>query len=139
MREILFRGKTLTGIWVYGDLLTYNDICKIAVDDGNEEKNLYVVSSETVGQYTGLKDTNGTKIFEGDIVKLTDDFVDFETYAIVEFGNPNGLYNWGWQLRPLENKPFAVEILQWVEMEESGAYIEVIGNIHDNLELLKED
>ena len=73
----------------------------------------------------------------GDIVKITDRNVCFETMAVIEFGNPNGLYNWGWQLKPLENKPFAIEILHWVDMEDSGAFIEVIGNIHDNPELLK--
>lgn len=137
MREILFRGRDTHEVWQYGDYIRYDDeMCNIT--DTTIYRHAHLCNTETVGQYTGLTDKNGTKIFEGDIVKLTDDFVDFETYAIVEFGNPNGLYNWGWQLRPLENKPFAVEILQWVEMEESGAYIEVIGNIHDNPELLNE-
>ena len=95
------------------------------------------VIPETVGQYTGLTDKNGKKIFEGDIVKITDRNVCFETMAVIEFGNPNGLYNWGWQLKPLENKHFAIEILHWVDMEDSGAFIEVIGNIHDNPELLQ--
>lgn len=95
------------------------------------------VIPETVGQYTGLTDKNGKKIFEEDIVKITDRNVCFETMAVIEFGNPNGLYNWGWQLKPLENKPFAIEILHWVDMEDSGAFIEVIGNIHDNPELLQ--
>lgn len=95
------------------------------------------VIPETVGQCTGSKDKNGKLIFEGDIVKITDRNVCFETMAVIEFGNPNGLYNWGWQLKPLENKPFAIEILHWVDMEDSGAFIEVIGNIHDNPELLQ--
>ena len=138
MREILFRGKTDKGEWVQGDLL-HPDLYGngYSIEDFTKEKNnCFDVIPETIGQYTGLTDKTGTKIFEGDIVKVTDTIVDFETTAYIEFGNPNGQYNWGWQLVPLQKKPFAVEILHWVEMEETGAFIEVIGNIHDNPELL---
>lgn len=155
MREILFRGQTrrygekvkmngekVPSNWVYGGVcqgkgdfsIIYGSM-DIELEEPTEKR---VVYTETIGQYTGLTDKNGTKIFEGDIVKITDTIVDFETTAYIKFGNPNALYNWGWQLVPLEKKPFAVEILHWVEMEETGAFIEVIGNIHDNLELLKE-
>ena len=142
MREILFRGKrTDNSEWIYGnycydeliDKSGYEDLIIEYPADGEIRR----VIPETIGQYTGLTDKNGKKIFEGDIVKITDRNVCFETMAVIEFGNPNGLYNWGWQLKPLENKPFAIEILHWVDMEDSGAFIEVIGNIHDNPELLK--
>ena len=142
MREILFRGKRrIDGEWIAGSLCTtipsddeYYTISYFDEDIYYTEED---VIPETVGQFTGLTDKNGKKIFEGDIVKITDTIVDFETIAYIEFGNPNGLYNWGWQLVPLQKKPFAVEILHWVEMEETGAFIEVIGNLHDNPELLK--
>ena len=139
MREILFRGKTKSGDWVYGDLLNVGVDYDYAIRTygGREHGQVNSVNEKTIGQYTGLTDKNGTKIFEGDIVKITDTIVDFETTAYIEFGNPNGLYNWGWQLVPLQKKPFAVEILHWCDMEETGAFIEVIGNIHDNPELLK--
>ena len=137
MREILFRGKRKDNdAWVYGDLVQWSDGVQIFDYDGVGKVKNNVIP-ETIGQYTGLTDKNGKRIFEGDIVKITDRNVCFETMAVIEFGNPNGLYNWGWQLKPLENKPFAIEILHWVDMEDSGAFIEVIGNIHDNPELLK--
>ena len=137
MREILFRGKRKDNdAWVYGDLVQWSDGVQIFDYDGVGKVKNNVIP-ETIGQYTGLTDKNGKKIFEGDIVKITDRNVCFETMAVIEFGNPNGLYNWGWQLKPLENKPFAIEILHWVDMEDSGAFVEVIGNIHDNPELLK--
>ena len=120
-------------IWYSGGVT----ICVYAKSIIQLKKKQYAVIPKTVGQCTGLKDKNGKRIFEGDIVKLTDRNICFDTIAVIEFGNPNGLYTWGWQLKPLENKPFAIEILHWVDMEDSGAFIEVIGNIYDNPELLK--
>ena len=55
----------------------------------------------------------------------------------MEFGNPNSFYSWGWQLRFLEDFPFNEDILLWIDMEETGAFCEVIGNIFDNPELLE--
>ena len=136
--RFLSRGKRKdNGEWVDGNLVYTRTTTLGVVTEIYTLEMRYEVIPKTVGQYTGLKDKNGKKIFEGDIVKITDRNVCFETMAVIEFGNPNGLYNWGWQLKPLENKPFAIEILHWVDMEDSGAFIEVIGNIHDNPELLQ--
>ena len=136
--RFLCRGKRKdNGEWVDGNLVYTRTTTLGVVTEIYTLEMRYEVIPKTVGQYTGLKDKNGKKIFEGDIVKITDRNVCFETMAVIEFGNPNGLYNWGWQLKPLENKPFAIEILHWVDMEDSGAFIEVIGNIHDNPELLQ--
>ena len=148
MREILFRGKTLIGEWVegayykqeefYGDKEDAHAIITSKDTLDNDLGLCYsIVLPDTIGQYTGLTDKNGKKVFEGDIVKCTDKFSDYEFIAVVMFGNPNGEYNWGFQLKRISGASANTDILLWVEMEETGAFIEVIGNIHDNPELLE--
>lgn len=143
-REILFRGKrTNNGEWVEGwvtsqfkkhtegELLTRIQSNIFGVGE-------HLVDTETVGEYTGLTDKNGKKIFEGDIVKCRDLYNDIEFTAVVEFGNPNGTYSWGWQLYPISGDTYVnLDILLWIETEETGVLAEVIGNIQDNPELLE--
>lgn len=134
----LFRGKrTDNGEWIYGLLGRYNaDYERANIID--EFECLVPVKTETVGQYTGLTDKNGKRIFEGDVVELTDENNDFKWTAKVVFGNPYGTYYWGWNLMYAGGNPKVnTDILLWVDMEESGAFIEIIGNVTDNPELLK--
>ena len=126
MREILFRGKTKHGEWVEGWFVgktrkaPYNPPKeKTAII--SEDLYCYDVIPETVGQYTGLTDANGKKIFEGDILKNKAGYVyggEYITEVAYDCGEFCGL---GFcSIEPCDFK-----------------YCEVIGNIHDNPELLK--
>lgn len=125
MREILFRGKrTDNGEWVYGYVCRYGWTGK---------ENTYIlpnyasalysieVDPETIGQYTGLADKNGTKIFEGDIVLLKGDEepyqVAFDESCFQVYGNS----------------------ICYVMDSFYDHDIEVIGNIYDKPELLEGD
>lgn len=120
MREILFRGKDIAGNWHYGVPLVFTEdyVCITAPHTYNK-----AVIPETVGQYTGLTDKNGRKIFEGDIVKYGD------TVHKVVFEQRNGTAYFGLVYSGLETLPFG----NYQDLRQ----IEVIGNIHDNPELLK--
>jgi len=121
-REILFRGKRMdNGKWEYG-FLSWNDSPRKRSYHINND----VVYSETVGQFTGLTDKNGTKIFEGDILNLispTTNEIKIKN-AIVYYSESsfkinktigmysNHLYGWAYSYN-------------------------IIGNVHDNKELIK--
>jgi len=92
-------------------------------------------------QYTGLKDKNGVEIYEGDILKLhaRDCNTTKEWIGVVEFGNPNGEYSWGWQIRPLQEVEINTDILLWVETEMPNVSCEIIGNIYETPEPLESE
>lgn len=137
--RFLFRGKRIdNGEWVQG-VPSYGEdgkIEEIEVWDG-EDITFYSVFPGTICQCTGLKDKNGKLIWENDIVKCVDENNDIEFTAIIEFGNPNGLYSWGYQLQHIKGDEPNLDILLWVDMEEAGATCKVIGNKFDNPELLE--
>lgn len=122
MREILFRGKKKDrGEWVCGNLIKRqiwsSTFYVIRVrDDGFDLYDEHEVIPETIGEYTGLTDKNGKKIFEGDIVRWCE---------------IKGTVVWN------GHKFYIKSNLLWDFSDDDC--IEVIGNIHDNPELLKGD
>lgn len=121
MREILFRGKTSTK-WVYGDLRHSND-GRVAIRKHGEIYP-YEVIPETVGQYTGLCDKNGRKIFEGDILEFLDDDGEKSLYIVQWSADYSG---WVTQNIDLKCEPETMDC--WEHFRECH---EVVGNIHEN-------
>lgn len=121
MREILFRGK-FGNEWKYGFLSIEPKGLVIKEPYKNESSNVWHIDADTVGQYTGLTDKNGTKIFEGDIVKYGD------TVHNVVFEQRNGTAYFGLVYSTLETLSFGY----YQDLKQ----IEVIGNIYDNPELV---
>lgn len=135
MREILFRGKTILGKWIEGDLLQYLGCGKVHIVQHYRGAGGQDVIPETVGQYTGLTDKNGTKIFEGDIVTYEDAIADYEGYHDNVFLNCGEVELSAWDGICFTNR-------QTVDMDdlygsETMLACEVIGNIYDNPDLLR--
>lgn len=133
MREIIFRGKgTRKGKeWKEGDLFHgYNGYVGITKKLLGVET--WEVDPETVGQYTGLKDKKGKKIFEGDIIKY--EHRDIKEKAVIRYGSPNKVdaAMYGWYLDDNHGNTaylFSEHYINFFEFE-------VVGNIWDNPELL---
>lgn len=131
MREILFRGKDIKGNW-YEGLLAHN----IAKDEwyiSNKAgvSTAYQVRPETIGQYTGLTDKNGVKIFEGDVVRISEDYYDGLHYSGNEVYYSDGAF-----CVEYETPEYDITSIGFLVRE--GVEVEVIGNIYDNPELIGE-
>ena len=153
MREILFRGQTrrygekvrigdgakLPSEWVYGGVMQGKGDHSIIyggenMDDPGEGVDKRIVYTDTLGQYTGLTDKNGRKIFEGDIVRIRGDqtsadwkWVDYT--ALIAFIDGGFCAIDG----TVEEHGFRRYGLHRMDFD-----LEVIGTIHDNPELLEE-
>ena len=151
MREILFRGKRLdNGEWVEGHLLRYEDgrarinqshtdIFCYEKDNSIIQTVAFPVAPETVGQYTGLTDQNGKKVFEGDVVKMHYFFENFDQGTLGAFEDEEVLdvvikidmYGVAFETLDHEMRGHLCDYLQDPEAE-----LEVIGNSYDNPELM---
>ena len=119
-REIEFRAKSVdTGDWVIGNLCWYKT-GECYIEERVDEECAFPVDPDTVGQYTGIMDTNGVKVFEGDIVYVNGDDIGVIEYKCGCFyvrcdGYEGTFYD-----------------------NYFGSDVEVIGNIYENKELLNE-
>lgn len=125
MREILFRGKRVDNdAWVEG-LLTIM-WGQYHIIQPNDENTAYPIILKTIGQYTGMTDKNGTKIFEGDIIDFSGRS-DGEGYGVVRY-----------DVDETECGIVYDSIYEGLGRRYYSRGIEVIGNIFDNPELSEE-
>ena len=139
MREILFRGQTrrygekvrlngekIKSNWVYGGIFPQNgdgDFAIIYQQEPTVEK--YPVYADTVGQYTGMKDKNGKRIFEGDIIDFSDRSYS-DGYGVVRYDAEGTEFEFVYD-----------DLYEGLGRCYYPEDVEVIGNIYDNPELLK--
>jgi uncharacterized phage protein (TIGR01671 family) len=137
MREIKFRGKRISdGNWVHGYFVNVEDRPQIIFEDVN---GMYVaedVISDTIGQFTGLCDKNGIEIYEGDIVcvpyidcifgDLVGEEIDYNFKFVVYFKEQSFV---------ICNEDRGNVLIS----DFKRTQIEIIGNIHDNPELITKD
>lgn len=129
MREILFRGKhKADGKWYEGNMHINKQGVAFITPDDTPHGCYRLVAPDTVGQYTGLTDKNGTKIYEGDIVKLRLLAAKMEWKGVCEYRS--GAFGLAWQYAGERYCTFAGTC---------NAEYEVLGNIHDNPEMMEDE
>lgn len=139
MRKILFRGKRVNNDeWAYGAYCHYDDddvleagkdSCDYIIEKHNGQNFPFIcVSAETIGQYTGMDDLNGTKIFEGDIIEYETSYSRIKRRAVIEYGM--GCFT-------ARYDDLNTPALDLVFDNAYGDGVVVIGNIYDNPELLE--
>lgn len=150
MKKTLFRGKAIDGeFWIYGYFVN----CASRYDDPEKDRiaeiietnadriydgeyspsDSYPVIPETVGQYTGCEDIDGKRIFEGDIVLITNLAPDIDR----DYTTVVGIVQWcggAFEVEGAENDDYTPYC--WLH-ETCQAYRKIVGNIHDNPELLE--
>ncbi|EJA0792813.1 hypothetical protein MQB54_001419 [Listeria monocytogenes] len=139
MREIEFRAKRIdNGEWVYGNLMQFEDSATFIFADERKGastltyahfiiNNMHAIDEKNVGQYTGLKDKNGKKIFEGDIVINSKGQIGYIAFLVQEAGF----------VVVLKNSDYRLGHRNTNECYEKATHHKVIGNMHENPELLE--
>ena len=135
MSRFSFRGKTLKGDWVYGNLAIITkefEFCGLKIKPGSYISNsvglpfAYPVRPKTVGQSTGLLDCNGTEIFEGDVVNMPVVFYDCEptVWGDAEiYWNETGFY--------YRHKMGNTRWTSYLGADNKSENLKIIGNIHE--------
>ena len=161
MRTIKFRGRRIdNNEWVYGYLyrlkLPNGEACMILTQDNNHLDNslepkyhlaftlwvdLFIVEPVTVGQFTGLYDKNGKEIYEGDILLWTRKNVHIEGCPLRDFADRCETFydddKCAFRFKYKLDCGSCIGLLDFSDDRADESYIEIIGNIHDNPELLK--
>ncbi|MFE4522168.1 YopX family protein [Cytobacillus firmus] len=120
MRDIKFRGlDVLTGEWVKGSHVQTGTGMHFILPQNLIADSIpnYYVDNETVGQYTGLKDKNGKELY-------------FDDCIVFQYGNHKD--SLVWDIKYMSDLVYLIN-----EVDERGANFEIIGNIHENPELLE--
>ena len=156
MRTIKFRGKRIdNGEWVYGYyarlrnefkewhcIMTEKDASENYIKDCNGYNMLYTpVNHNTVGQFTGLYDKNGEEIYEGDILLWTRKNVHIEGRPLRDFADRCEIFydddKCAFRFKYKLDCGSCCGLLDFSDDRADESYIEIIGNIHDNPELLE--